>query len=149
VSWGSKIWSLVPWDLEPRMTVPVMASSNLYDRGNCTTPSVVRQLNMAMSPAYSESRMTAGEDQQQFTCGPSWELRVAWLPESSDSKNGHESCVTQNQEWLCWRGPAETYQTRPVKRVVSCTVSSRYLATTSEDGITNRRLHVCCSCSDI
>jgi hypothetical protein len=27
--------------------------------------------------------------------------------ESSDCKNGHESHRTQNQESMCWRGPAE------------------------------------------
>jgi hypothetical protein len=36
-----------------------------------------------------------------------------------------------------------------VERVVSCNASSQYLAITVNDGITNRRLYVCCSCSDL
>jgi hypothetical protein len=33
-------------------------------------------------------------------------------------KYGHESREIRNQEWLCWRGPAAIYQTRPELREV-------------------------------
>jgi hypothetical protein len=52
---------------------------------------------------------------------------------------------TRNQDLLCWRGLAAIY---PTDSPVSLELHrhSRYLATTSEK---NRRLSVCCSCSDL
>jgi hypothetical protein len=44
---------------------------------------------------------------------------------SKTAKYGHESCGTQNQEWLCWQEPAAIYLTnQPTKKTPrehSCT----------------------------
>jgi hypothetical protein len=70
------------------------------------------------------------------------------------AENGHKSHETQNQEWLCWRGPAAIYPTQLSKSVYKIyassgssllAVRSLHLATTSDDRITNRRHYMCCS----
>jgi hypothetical protein len=60
--------SWVLWDLKQRMTVLVRTSSNLIDRGRCTTPIVMRQKNMVKMPTgLGTKNDSAGKDQQQFT----------------------------------------------------------------------------------
>jgi hypothetical protein len=72
---------------------------------------------------------------------------------------GHESRETGNQEWLCWRAPAAIYPNDQSALSFMWAVavrgwlseisiaSSRYLATTSDDRLTNTRLHMRYICS--
>jgi hypothetical protein len=48
-------------------------------------------------------------------------LALAWHDSQGREtmKCSHESCGTRNKEWLCWRGPAEIYLTRPAQRVTA------------------------------
>jgi hypothetical protein len=45
------------------------------------------------------------------------------LCEHERIKYGHETRGTQNQEWLCWRGPATIYPIRPDPNLLSVCVS--------------------------
>jgi hypothetical protein len=43
----------------------------------------------------------------------------------------------------------QQFSGQSVESVLGCTASSSYLAKTNDDRITNGRLYVCCSCSDL
>jgi hypothetical protein len=61
---------------------------------------------------FVSSRYVLNKKEHVTGHSPEW-LRVARLPESWDSKIRSWVPRDPNQKWLCWRGPAAIYHTRP------------------------------------